>query len=65
MHEGNNMGIMTTLKKTYPRKGHAAGVAAPKGCLNFLSAPRLAWGHGVFPHTTPEGRLVNLYRRTV
>lgn len=25
MHEGNHMGIMTTLKKTYPRKGGVLG----------------------------------------
>jgi len=28
MHEGNNMGIMTTLKKTYPRKEGRPGLAA-------------------------------------
>ncbi len=30
MHEGNNMGIMTTLKKTYPRKGVLP--PADRGC---------------------------------
>ena len=33
MCEGKNMGIMTTLKKTYPRKGRRAPRATPGvGC---------------------------------
>jgi hypothetical protein len=27
MHEGKNLGIMTTLKKTYPRKGSVPPLA--------------------------------------
>ena len=35
MHEGKNMGIMTTLKKTYPRKG-----GGPQGkCVPLFPNP--------------------------